>query len=320
LPKTVDRSAAPISRQLLLELAVAQRPLIFTGVFDGQPVRRITTITDLPAHWADLRVLPREPAERVNYPGKTLAETTVSRFLTERSAGFVHDEIPSPSVNSSIVLPGALNYGSMDASPYKSSFYMGNPGAFTHLHFDANCRHNFHYQLIGKKRFFLFPEHRSKYLAPQQQSSRIFLERLSAVERTHFTDYAGGYACVLEPGDSLYMPPLMWHYVEYEQPGISLSYRFAWSRHILNLQRAFGGFHFTVEFQHLAAGLLDDENVAPAYQDAYQQILNAVGHRYEFSRVQQKLEQLCAQICPEKVECLYANWQDNSLAIDQSSC
>ena len=112
-----------------------------------------------------------------------------------------------------MALPEAL----ADWSAQKTDFDydMGNAGAFTHLHFDANGRHNLHYQLIGRKRFLLFPEYRSKYLAPHQQSSRIFLERMSAVERASFAEFAGGVDRLLEPGDSLYIPPLAWHYVEY---------------------------------------------------------------------------------------------------------
>jgi hypothetical protein len=302
-----------MSRELLLALAVEQRPAIFTGVFDGQPLCHIASIADMPAPWAQMRVRPREPAERINHPGKNFAETTLARFLTERSPGLVHDKILLPPVDSPIVPPRPL--ADWDAPKAHVIFYMGNPGAFTHLHFDANCLQNFHYQLIGRKRFLLFPEHRSKYLAPQQQSSRIFLERISSAERTHFADYAGGYDCMLEPGDGLYIPPLMWHYVDYAEPALSLSFRFGRSRHNHELLSAFGGGHFTVEFQHMAAGLLDDDKVAPGYREAYQEILGAVGARYEFSRVQGKLEELCARICPEKVECLYANWQDNSLAI-----
>ena len=313
MPKTVDRHAGPISREFLLELAERQHPMIFVGLFDGQPIRQITTIADLPPSWANIRIQPREPAERINYPGKNLAETTILQFLTDRTAGFVFDKISLPPSGAPIVLPELLVNSGVPTKHF--NYYMGNPGAFTHLHFDANCLHNLHYQLIGKKRFFLFPEDRSKYLAPQQTSSRIFLERISEAERIHFTDYAGGYDCTLEPGDSLYIPALMWHYVEYVEPGMSLSFRFGRSRYNHNLHKAFGGFHHTVEFQHVAAGLLDDENVSPIYEEAYQQILATVGDKYEFSRVQEKLEELCEQICPEKVECLYANWQDYSLAI-----
>ena len=287
--------------------------MIFTGLFDDQSIRRIATIADLPPAWANKLVRPREPAERINHPGEQHAETTVSVFLTERLPGIVHDKIPLPTAPAPIVLPEP--FASLGAAKAVVPYYMGNPGAFTHLHFDANCEHNFHYQLIGRKRFLLFPEARSKYLAPQQQSSRIFLERVSAAERAHFADYAGGYDCVLEPGDSLYMPPLMWHYVDYEEPGISLSFRFGRSRHNHNLLSAFGGFHHTAEFQHLAAGLIDDDRIAPAYLAGYHEILAAVGARYEFSRIQATLETLCQRLCPEKIQCLYANWQDQSLAI-----
>ena len=134
----------------------------------------------------------------------------------------------------------------------------------------------------------------------------------------HFTDYGGGYFCTLEPGETLLIPSLMWHYVEYEEPGLSLSFRFASSQYLDQLYDAFGkapALHPTVEFQHIAIGLLDDTNVAPDYQEAYRQLLAEASPQYDFLRLQTKMEELCKQLCPEKIECLYANWQDFSRAI-----
>jgi hypothetical protein len=290
-----------------------QQPAIFTGLFDGQPIRDIATVASLPASWANTPVRPKEPAERINYPGKAYSDTSILHFLTEKQPGFVFSKMPLAATNAPITIPATLV--ELGAPTDNFSYYMGNPGAFTHLHFDANCQHNMHYQLLGKKRFFLFPEHRSKYLAPQQQSSRIFLERMSPDERLHFADYAGGYVCSLEPGESLFIPALMWHYVEYEKPAISISFRFGRTRYTNTIFQAINGFHSTVEFQHLAMGLLDEANVTPAYEAAYKEVLAEIGIKYEFTRVQRKLEDICRRLCPEKVECLYANWQDQSLSV-----
>jgi len=307
VPNRVECREAAISRKLILDLAVRQLPVVFKGLFAGQAVRRIATVADLPADWANTRVRPREPAERINDPGKSLNETTVLHFLTSQAPpAFVYERRALVPANPIVALPEAL----ADWSARKNDFdyYMGNAGAFTHLHFDANCRHNLHYQLIGRKRFLLFPESRSKYLASHQQSSRIFLERMSAVERSNFAEFAGGYDCILEPGDTLYIPPLAWHYVEYPEPSISLSFRFGKSRYNEALHQAMKGFHASVELQHIAVGLLDDEGATPVYQEAYRELLATIGDRYEYSRVQAKLEALCLRICPEKIQCLYADW------------
>jgi len=307
VPKMVEGREAAISRKLILDLAVRQQPVVFKGLFAGQAVRRIATVADLPADWANTRVRPRAPAERINDPGKSFNETTVLQFLTSRSPpAFVYERRALVPANPIVALPEALADWSVRKTDF--DYYMGNAGAFTHLHFDANCRHNLHYQLIGRKRFLLFPEFCSKYLASYQQSSRIFLERMSAVERANFAEFAGGYDCILEPGDSLYIPPLAWHYVEYPEPSISLSFRFGKSRYNESLHQAMRGFHASVELQHIAVGLLDDEGAPPVYQEAYRELLAAIGDRYEYPRVQAKLEALCRRICPEKIECLYAGW------------
>jgi len=79
--------------------------------------------------------------------------------------------------------------------------------------------------------------------------------------------------------------------------------------------KAIGGYHSTAEFQHIGAGLLDDDNVSQPYLNAWQQVLATIGNQYDFDRVQEKLSQLCEDICPEKVEIIFGNWQDFSLAV-----
>jgi hypothetical protein len=36
---------------------------------------------------------------------------------------------------------------------------------------------------------------------------------------------AGGWDCTLEPGETLFMPLFVWHYVEYLSPALSVTYR-----------------------------------------------------------------------------------------------
>ena len=92
MPNRVECREAAISRKLILDFAVRQLPVVFKGLFAGQAVRRIATVADLPADWANTRVRPREPAERVNDPGKSFNETTVLHFLTSQAPpAFVYE-------------------------------------------------------------------------------------------------------------------------------------------------------------------------------------------------------------------------------------
>ena len=308
VPNMVEGREAAISRKLILDLAVRQQPVVFKGLFAGQAVRRIATVADLPADWGEY---PSQAARagRADQRSRQELQRNDGSGVPDRprAPAFVFERRALVPANPIVALPEALANWSAQKTDF--DYYMGNAGAFTHLHFDANCRHNLHYQLIGRKRFLLFPEYRSRYIEADQQSSRIFLERMSAVERASFAEFAGGYDCLLEPGDSLYIPPLAWHYVEYPEPSISLSFRFGKK----SLQRGAapgdGGLsRLCGTPAYCSRPGLDDEGASPVYQEAYRELLAAIGDRYEYPRVQAKLEALCRRICPEKIECLYAGW------------
>jgi len=298
--RSVDRCTEALDRQALLARAVLQKPLIYTNLFDGQPVRSVAHASDLPSSWAALRIFPTEPEKQINVQGTPLGETTVGEFLRERRPGIAQYDINLPA--DFMRKPEAVAQWGASAG-FKA--YMAHAGTATHLHFDANCLHNLHYQVLGKKRFILFGSERSRDLAPKAQSSRLFLERLPEQERLELAGILGGYACVLEPGESLFVPAFMWHYVDYFDSGLSLSTRFGISKRLLSLLQGFNRVHPTVEFVHFAMGLLADE-CAPEYERAYQEV-SAAWHKsvgtseQRFWLVQETLVAICKRLCPELI-------------------
>jgi hypothetical protein len=298
--RNVERCTHTPDRQTLLASAVRQEPLIFSNMFDGQPVRSVADASNLPPSWAALRIFPTEPEEQINVQGKPLGETTVVEFLRERRPGIAQYNIDPPA--DFMRKPEAIAQWGPSAG-FKA--YMAHAGTATHLHFDANCLHNLHYQVLGKKRFILFGSERSRDLAPKAQSSRLCLERLPEQERLELAGILGGYACVLEPGDSLFVPAFMWHYVDYFDSGLSLSTRFGISKRLLRLLQRFNRVHPTVEFVHFAMGLLADE-CAPEYERAYEEVSaawdkSAGTSEQRFWLVQETLEAICKRLCPERI-------------------
>jgi Cupin-like domain len=300
MPKTVERCADALDRQTLLALAVRQEPRIFTNLFDGQPVRKLAAAADLPPWWAEVRIVPTEPEEQINIQGTPLPPTTVREFLRDHKRGIAQYNInPSPDF---MQLPAAIAQWGASAG-FKA--YMAHAGVATHLHFDANCQHNMHYQVLARKRFILFGSERSKDLAAKAQSSRLFLERLPERERLELVGLLGGYECVLEPGESLFVPAFMWHYVDYFDEGLSLSTRFGMSNRLRSLLQRFNRVHPTVEFAHFAMGLLGDE-CTPEYERAYLELSAAWDKssgtaEQRFWLMQEALEAICKRLCPERV-------------------
>ena len=134
--------------------------------------------------------------------------------------------------------------------PPLTSFYLkrlpfmffGGRNSVVRLHQDMDRSNVFLTQLHGRKKVILFSPEYSKLLY------RLPLNVHSPVnpENPDYDKYPGlrfveGYHCILEPGDTLFMPSGYWHYIKYLEGGYainqrSLSYSPAnWYRGLLNV-------------------------------------------------------------------------------------
>ncbi|MEO1518889.1 MAG: cupin-like domain-containing protein [Bacteroidota bacterium] len=125
--------------------------------------------------------------------------------------------------------------------------FFGGEGSKVDLHYDLDCASVYITQFQKKKRVILFAPEQSPYLYqhPFTVQSSVMLDapdfgKHPALEK------ADGMECVLEHGETLFMPSLWWHYMFYEEGGFSLSLRthsaFSRMRGIFNIAR-----HFTVD-------------------------------------------------------------------------
>lgn len=111
-----------------------------------------------------------------------------------------------------------------------TTVWLGPSGATTQAHYDVHD--NFYAQIVGRKRFLLFPpnQYRQLYIngfssqAPQQ--SQVDLEKPD-FERFPLFSSATALDVVLEPGDVLYVPSLWFHHVIAVEMSFSVS---VWSR------------------------------------------------------------------------------------------
>lgn len=111
----------------------------------------------------------------------------------------------------------------------KFYMFMGGEGTKTPMHNEFPT--TVYIQVSGKKRWVLY-----------KTSDRLFIHA-KATRRTYFTSdfnpddpdyhkfpmakYAQKYEVVLNPGDVLLVPPLMWHYVVNETDSIGIAFKFA---------------------------------------------------------------------------------------------
>jgi hypothetical protein len=136
----------------------------------------------------------------------------------------------------------ALYASTHDVRSALQAAWLSTPGMRTHTHFDND--HNFFVQLVGRKRFVLWPPNQTDRLCPYPRlhplwhKSRMPFE--AASKRTPdpptpdpptpgaasaCREYASSEAIGVDvsAGDVLYLPPFYWHTVETLTPSLSLS-------------------------------------------------------------------------------------------------
>ena len=123
------------------------------------------------------------------------------------------------------------------ASLYASAFdhreglqgmWFSSPGMRTHTHFDSD--RNFFVQLLGEKRFVIWPPNQTARLCPFPRLHPLWHKSRVDFEAPDLRiPPCAGYALskaigiTVRPGDVLFMPPFYWHTVETLSPSLSLS-------------------------------------------------------------------------------------------------
>jgi len=104
--------------------------------------------------------------------------------------------------------------------------FFGGKGAKVGMHYDMDLSHVFLTQFEGRKRIVLFPPECSEalYKLPFSVASYVDVDNPD-YERYPALKNAKGYECILNPGETLFMPSGYWHYITYLDAGFSMSQR-----------------------------------------------------------------------------------------------
>jgi hypothetical protein len=109
--------------------------------------------------------------------------------------------------------------------------WMGRRGCLQRFHCDMDCHDNFLAQAFGTKRVCLVSPAHTQKLQPSFDRQLLFSELpfhlYSEHDKLQLLRFADGHDCLLQPGETLYIPPLWWHYVDYVSDSISISWRTA---------------------------------------------------------------------------------------------
>lgn len=134
--------------------------------------------------------------------------------------------------------------------------WLSSPGVRTHTHFDSD--RNTFVQLLGSKRFVLWPPNQTARLCPFPRLHPLWHKSRVAFEAPDLAacgSYAGSSALVAEvrAGDVLYVPPFWWHTVETLSPSLSLSTISRWPELYENLNGIYGYDYLWDDLHHYEA-------------------------------------------------------------------
>jgi len=145
----------------------------------------------------------------------------------QRSLVYLGD-IPK-SLRSDLKPDRHLYFTEEDAEEAQQHIWLSTKGVKTHTHFDSD--HNIFVQLVGRKKWTLYPPSAALNLCPYPRvhpmwhKSRLHFGHIDSSDRWCPTSAEGLNATevVLGPGDVLYVPPLYWHHVESLDSSASLT-------------------------------------------------------------------------------------------------
>ncbi len=104
--------------------------------------------------------------------------------------------------------------------------FFGGKDSVVRMHQDMDFANVFLTQLHGKKLVVLFPPKYSRFLYryPFNVHSSVNIEHPD-FEKYPALRFVEGYTCILEPGDTLFMPSGYWHYIKYLEGGYAINQR-----------------------------------------------------------------------------------------------
>lgn len=289
----------------------AGRPVILTNLFDGSPLRDVaddakrlkSVLRDVtlaygpnPVH-AAVRGHTAAPNRRASFG------TLHDRFARGALPGYICAEHELPHELAALIPPlPHLQLGDPADRPQANIFFSA-AGNATHLHFDKDLRHDLVHQVLGRKRFVLVDAAQTPKLAAGPApdagyASGLFLDRFSPDDLQAFLGDTGAWDCVLEAGETLFLPATMWHYVTYVDAALSVHLRLARNRPLLRLAEAAAAAGVaTVEVQALAATLLDESQVGPERARALDDLEALAHHQGPGDRLslQRRFRAKCSQ-------------------------
>ncbi|WP_394821363.1 cupin-like domain-containing protein [Pendulispora albinea] len=264
------------------DIVPAQRPVIFTGLFAGEPVDAIRSLEQAVEAWGSVPLAISQEyshndfeSQRDGYdvPDRKMSLAEYADFIArEPGTRWMCTEQRTPEhVARSFRRTSLAGVLEEDGDDVPSFFFFGNGGNHANFHFDGDMRATLLHHVAGRKRVFLVPPHEAEKMMPVKNFSRWLFYRFTEEERARFLAFADGWSAALEPGETLFIPTAWWHHLDYVEPAISINFRLRRNKALQLLGS--GKLHIDHKLQALAVRMLQP---LPADRDRFERIVRAL--------------------------------------------
>lgn len=209
------------------------KPAVIERLTESWPAREKWSLDYLKRVAGDAQVplYDGQPSRGREYQYAATARMTLGAYLERIAAG--ENDLRIFSLNILAALPQLADDFSFPDIGLKlfrkvAFLFAGGAGARVPMHFDIDLSDLLLCHFGGRKRVMLFPPEQSRclYRVPFSFSSLRAID----FDRPDYTRFPAlknlkGEVAELRHGDVLYIPPGYWHYIVYEEAGLSLSLR-----------------------------------------------------------------------------------------------
>jgi lysine-specific demethylase 8 len=274
------------------QYAFKRKPVVITDLFAGEPIRQITRLEDAKAAFGDVGLRVRDEYASLAVSSSPAHQTmTFNEYWDFVKANplttmvCTEYEIPA-KIMMHFKLPGVCNRSDADQEEILSlprkygdydlhaNLFLANRHNKAHLHYDGDHRQVLLYQVFGRKLVILFQPESSVKLKPLDgpffSASGVYLDQMSEDEKFAFIDHADGYYTILNPGEAIYIPMLIWHHLEYIDDAMSFNIRFGRNKYGRFLS---DNFHRDLYIQTFASKLGDPSIVISKYEQAIASVI-----------------------------------------------
>ncbi|MEP0919089.1 cupin-like domain-containing protein [Leptolyngbya sp. DQ-M1] len=311
----IERISALSVQVFEQDYLLKQKPVVLTDLFASDAMNELRTIESAKIH---LSSMPLEVQEEFT---SSVLKTSIlldqrekklwsfQQYLDYIEANpdtrlMATEGLTPPEIRQRFDFPDyARINGDETFSDVASLLFLGNAGNYAHLHFDGDYRQVLLHQVFGTKRVILIPANQAQKLSPIGNFSNVFLENFSESDKTAFVHYANGYDFLLCPGETVFMPAGIWHYLEYCETGMSFSVRFGRTEQL----RFFGDkLHANFYLQNLATHFIAQQHPAifEEIQSAYHKIYPTPVAKAQ--ALQALFELIYSRLCSTSIQKMYA--------------